>query len=94
MWGLISLIKNPRYREILQRAIEVEENAEKGLHKDSSIIKDFGWEWYHVQAHPAEIMKLVREGIVEITYKSSRYTHYRLVDREKVKKALSGPFWL
>ena len=33
-------------------------------------------------------MKLVIEGIVNVTYKSRKYTHYKLADREAVKKAL------
>jgi hypothetical protein len=33
-----------------------------------------------VRAYPAESMKLVREGIVNIKYKSRRYTHYLLAD--------------
>ena len=41
-----------------------------------------------LRAWLAELMKLVREGIVDIAYKSRRYTHYKLVDREAVKRAL------
>ncbi len=85
------ITQNPKYMGILQRIVRVEEDAEKGVHEDSDIIKSLGWEWYHVRAYPAELMKLVREGIVRITYKSQRYTHYKLVDREAVKEALRDP---
>ena len=85
------IVRNPKYREILERIVKVEEEAEKGHHKDAESIKSLGWEWYHVQAYPAELMKLVREGIIEITYKSRKYTHYKLKDREAVKRVLEKP---
>ncbi len=86
---VLSLLKRkPKYYEILSRIVDVEEAAEKGSHEDSEIIKDIGWEWHHVRALPAELMILVREGIIEVQYKSSRHTHYRLKDREVVKRAL------
>jgi hypothetical protein len=75
------LAQNPRFAEILKRAVEHEEAHSKDEHY-------FGWEWSDVRAYPAELMKLVREGIVNIKYKSRRYTHYILADREVVKKCL------
>jgi len=33
-------------------------------------------------------MKLIREGIVNIRYRSRRYTYYILTNREEVKKCL------
>jgi len=89
------VMSNPRYMEILKRIIEVEEACEKGNYRskglsdnDCYIIKSIGWQWHHVQAWPTELMKLVREGIIKITYKSRRYTHYRLVNRDLVKQSL------
>ena len=73
--------ENPRYAGILERAVKVEESRLGDQYF-------LGWEWHEVRAWPAELMKLVREGIVDITYKSRRYTHYKLVDREAVKRAL------
>ena len=75
------LAENPKFVEILKRAVEHEENHAKDAHY-------MGWEWSDVRAYPAELMKLVREGIVNIKYKSRRYTHYVLADRESVKKSL------
>jgi len=86
----VLILERPKYKEILERAVKVEEDAEKGLLKDSDIIKSYGWEWHHVQAYPAELMRLVRDGIAKINYKSRKYTHYRLVNRDEVKRALSG----
>jgi len=74
--------RDPSYAEILRRAVEVEENP------PNQFVRDYGWEWYQVGAHPARLTKLVSEGVVKITYKSRRYTHYKLVDRAAVKRAL------
>jgi len=79
------LIENPRYIEILKRAVEHEEANSKNPYY-------LGWEWSDVRAYPAELMKLVREGIVNVRYKSRRYTHYILTDREAVKNVLKRPY--
>ena len=77
----IFLSHNPKYVEILKRAVEHEESHLNDEHY-------LGWEWSDVRAYPAELMKLVREGIINIKYKTRRYTYYILVDREAVKKSL------
>ena len=76
------LMENPKYIEILERAVKFEEEHSKEPYY-------LGWEWSDVRAHPAEIMKLIREGIVVINYKSRRYTHYVLTNREAVKRCLA-----
>ena len=75
------LIENPKFKEILKRAVEHEEKGAKEKHY-------LGWEWHEVRAYPTELMKCVREGICNIKYKSRRYTCYVLANREAVKKAL------
>lgn len=75
------LTENPRFIEVLKRAVEHEETNSKNPHY-------LGWEWSDVRAYPAELMKLVREGIVNIKYKSRRYTNYILANREAVKNVL------
>ena len=75
------LSENPKFVEILKRALEHEDNHAKDPHY-------LGWEWSDVRAYPAELMKLVREGIVNIKYKSRRYTHYVLANKEAVRKSL------
>ena len=75
------LAEKPKYAEILKRAVEHEEEHANEPHY-------LGWQWHDVRAWPVELMKLVREGIAEITYKSRRFTHYALVNRETVKKCL------
>jgi len=64
--------------EIIKRAREVEkyQNA---------------WSWYDVMASPQEIMKLVRKGIVEVVYKSNRYTLYRLREVPEVEERTEIP---
>jgi len=75
------LAENPKFAEILRRAVEHEENHANDPHY-------LGWEWSDVRAYPAELMKLVREGIVDIKYRSRRYTLYVLANREAVKRCL------
>lgn len=77
----VFLSQNPRFIEILKKAVEHEEAHLNDPHY-------LGWEWSDVRAYPAELMKLIREGIVNIKYKSRRYTHYVLANREEVKKCL------
>jgi len=74
--------EHPEYRVILERALEVEDNP------PNNFVKDYGWEWSDVRAHPAKLTKLVTEDILEIKYKSRRYTHYKLKDKELVREAL------
>lgn len=40
-----------------------------------------GWSWHTVGMYPANINKLIVQGLVEISYSSRRYTHYRLTER-------------
>ena len=80
---IVKLVKEkPIYGEILKRAVEIERNP------PNDFVRDYGWEWHHVQAMPPYLVKLVSEGILQITYKSRKYTHYKLVDLEETERAL------
>lgn len=80
---IINLIQErPQYGPILLRAVEIEENP------PNEFISRYGWEWHDVQAIPAHLTKLVGEGILKITYKSRRYTHYKLINLQQTKEAL------
>ncbi|ADB58804.1 hypothetical protein [Archaeoglobus profundus] len=80
---IIDLVRErPQYGRILKRAVEIEENP------PNDFVAKYGWEWHEVQAMPAHLTKLVGEGILKIGYKSRRYTHYKLVDKEQTKEAL------
>ena len=74
--------KRPEYADILKRALTIEKNP------PSDFEAKYGWEWDKVQAHPGSLTKLVAEGILTVGYKSNRYKHYQLKDREAVKEAL------
>jgi hypothetical protein len=78
------LQEHPEYREILERALAIEDNP------PNEFVKNYGWEWSDVKAHPAKLIKLVTEGVLDIKYKSRRYTHYKLTDKEAVRKALKS----
>lgn len=78
------LEKRPKYGEILQRAIEVEE-------KNSDKPNWLGWEWHEARAYPAQLVRLVIEGFIKVNFKSNNSTCYLLVDREMTKRALKAP---
>lgn len=66
-------IWNIRRKEILKRALEVEKNKER-------------WCWYDIPAYPAELVKLVHEGLIKIVGKdpySSRAYTYQLTEKGK-----------
>ena len=73
--------ENPKYREILHRAVEVEE-------KNATTSHWLGWDWYEVRAYPAQLVKLVIAGVTIVNFKSNSATTYLLVDREATKKAI------
>lgn len=77
------LKENPKYREILQRAIEVEEKHMNERHW-------LGWEWHEVRAYPAHLVKLVIAGVIKVNFKSNSSTNYLLVDQQAVKHALKA----
>jgi hypothetical protein len=77
------LNQNPKYREILLRAIETEEKNTQNPHY-------LGWEWYDVRAYPAQLVKLVIAGITNVNFKSNSSTNYLLVDRKMTKQALKS----
>jgi hypothetical protein len=77
------LITNPKYYEILERAVAAEERLDK-----DPLRANLGWEWHDAQAYPASLVKLVVSGIIKVQYKSNSGTMYRIIDRQAVKQAL------
>jgi hypothetical protein len=75
--------KQPKYRDVLQRAVEVEE-------QHSATPDWLGWEWHDVRAYPAQLVKLVIEGVAKVNFKSNSSTCYLLVDRELTKRILKA----
>jgi len=76
------LLKHPEYARVLRLAVEAEEKHANEEHW-------LGWEWFDVQCYPATINKLIVDGIAKVTFSSSNFTHYRLVDLEATKEALA-----
>ncbi len=77
------LQQHPKHSQILQRAIEVEE---ANTNKPNWL----GWEWYEVRAYPAQLVKLVIEGIIKVNFKSNTSTCYLLLDRDMTKRTLKA----
>ena len=74
------LEQHPKYRPIVERALEVEE-ANQNPHW-------LGWKWHDVRAYPAQIVRLVVEGIARVNFQSNSSTNYLLVDRQSTKRGL------
>jgi len=72
------------YAEILERAVAIEKNP------PSEFVANYGWEWDQVQAHPGKLTKMIAEGVLKVGYKSNRYKHYQLVDKDEIAKALKS----
>jgi hypothetical protein len=75
------LQENPKYRPIVERALEVEEG-----NKNPSWL---GWKWHDVRAYPAQIVRLVVEGLAKVNFDSNSSTNYLLVNRDVIKKSLA-----
>ncbi|KAA0002479.1 MAG: hypothetical protein FE044_02945 [Thermoplasmata archaeon] len=73
--------EHPEFRKILRLAVEHER---KGEGKEYYI----GWEWSDVRCHPAKLVKCITNDICTISYKSNRYTCYKLLNRKAVEIAL------
>lgn len=78
---------NENMVRVLQHAVRVEEEKIQKYSKDYPEYTPSG-NPLEVHANRAWIEKLVIEEIVELAYKSSKHTDFRLVDREAVKRAL------
>jgi len=76
------LLSNPKYIDILKKAIEIEEKVQDKEHY-------LGWEWHEVQGSPALLRRLVELGVLKITYKSRSTTCYMIEDRELVKEVIN-----
>lgn len=75
------IIKKPEYRDILKKAVKVEQSKE--YKRDTE-----GWEYSDLPADPLRINKLVQKGIIRITLSTNSGNWYRLVNPELTKKAL------
>jgi len=75
------LLSNDDYVNHLRKIIE--------RVKDISNYDKLGFEWHQVGISPRSLVKLVEEGFLEIVYKSSKHTNYKLViEPEKMREIL------
>ena len=77
------LEKFPEYRSVLRLAAIHEESA-------PSYHTYQGWQWSDVEMHPTKLIRLVTEGISNISLKTRQATRYLLRDREAVKRVLNA----
>lgn len=76
------LLKNPEYEEYLKRILDYEK--EKNITEEEY---PWGWEYHQVKISHQKLRKLCEEGIIKITYSSSRKPNrYILTDRSLVEK--------
>jgi len=77
------LIKNPKYVGVLRHAVEWEEDP------GNRELSEIGWEPLQVHAPRRDVEELIYNGIARITMHSSKFYHFRLVDREEVKASIA-----
>lgn len=83
------LAENPDYIDILERAIEFEE---ENKFPDSVVLEDTPydsyWEYGDVNAHPNRVYQLEVNGFVERVMDTNRYKKFALSDREEIKSLI------
>ena len=75
------IVKKPEYRDILKKAVKVEQG--KDWERDTD-----GWSYSDLPADPLKLNKLVQKGIIRITLSTQSTTWYRLSNLSETKKAL------
>jgi len=78
---VLEALQDDEVREILKRAISVQERA---LASGKRYEDWLGFEWYEVGAAPQTLNKLVRLGLLEIGYKSNKATCYKIPNVARV----------
>ncbi len=74
------LTANPEIRNVMARALEVEEEGRAG----SSYY--LGWRWDEIPVQTQKLRVLVEEGLVKISYKSHSSMEYLLRDPELIQE--------
>lgn len=75
------LLEKPEFERILRYAVQWEE--------DPGNQERLGWSNFDVHAPRKDVDKLIYADIVEVTFRSSKHIHFKLMDREAVKEAVS-----
>lgn len=83
------LANNPEYIEILENALEFEENTKK---EDHAFLRDEPydtfWKYQNVGAHPNRVYQLELKGIIDRPHNTKNTTTLVLSDREFVRDVL------
>jgi len=85
--ALLSEDDTGELERLIGEIIEVEEQLER--ERGSTNKWHTSWEWYEVHGDPRTLNKLVTLGILDITMKTNKSTHYHTRDRGTLKKALN-----
>jgi hypothetical protein len=75
------IMDKPEYAGVLQKVYQADIRAE-------SLYSGMGWDIGDAGLTPYEVRVLLKYGIVEVAYQSSRRRRYRIRDRDKVLEAL------
>jgi hypothetical protein len=78
------LSANPEVRQIVARALEVEE---EGRAKHDYYL---GWEWHEIPVPAQRLRVLVEEGVIKVSYHSRSSTMYQVEDPEMARQALAA----
>ncbi|RLC63801.1 MAG: hypothetical protein DRI01_04560 [Chloroflexi bacterium] len=76
------LMSRPDVLDVLKRALEIQRENQGNEYW-------LGFEWYEVAAAPQTLNWLVRQGILEISYKSNKCTCYRIRNLQLVEAAIA-----
>lgn len=82
--GTEFLSDHPEYLDLIARVL-----AHHEVHSAKWTTDYQGFEYYDVQAEPAQLRKLYSLGIVKIVYKSRACTTYRIADVDKVRALIT-----
>lgn len=77
------LSANPEIRQILTRALKVEESGRVNQYY-------LGWEWEDVAVPPYKLRVLIEEQLIKVSYHSHSSKNYLVKDPELVREALSA----
>lgn len=80
------LTANPEIRDILNRAMDLEEEG-KAKYLDHPEYY-LGWQWEDIGVTPQKLRVLVEEGLITVSYHSNSSRCYRIKDTEMVREAM------
>ena len=76
------LMEKPEYLDVLKKIVAAEQKIAISPHPE------LGWDIGTAGLTPYEVRTLLKHGIIEVSYQSSRTRHYKVRDLEKVVEAI------